>query len=316
MHSLRVLLSAAFISTGFCGALLLLGCGSGVTQQVLLPTPTLAFVTIAAQTFGAAPFTVNASSASSGAVTYAVISGPATISGGIVTLTGTGTVVLSASQAATANYTAATASTSFLVMLPPPTLTFAAIATQTMGNAPFAVSATSISSGAVTYTVTSGPAAVSGNIVTLTGAGTVVLGATQAATAVYAAGTANTSFTVTQGTPALNFTAIATQLATNVPFMVSATSASTGAVTYTVASGLASITGSTLTLTGAAGTVILNASQAATANYATATANTSFTVPSSFSCVSANTGLFLLAKGGKAGSGGTINPALCRRAEA
>ena len=78
-------------------------------------TPTLTFAPIASQMYGNAPFTVSATSASSGAVTYAVVSGPATVAGDVVTLTGLGTVVLSASQAAGANYTAATASTSFTV---------------------------------------------------------------------------------------------------------------------------------------------------------------------------------------------------------
>ena len=56
-------------------------------------------------------------------------------------------------------------------------LTFAPITAQVDGNAPFAVSATSASSGAVTYSVVSGPATISGNTVTLTGVGTVVLNA-------------------------------------------------------------------------------------------------------------------------------------------
>jgi hypothetical protein len=48
-------------------------------------------------------------------VTYAVVNGPATIAGNIVTPTGPGTVVLSASQAASGNYAAATATISFIV---------------------------------------------------------------------------------------------------------------------------------------------------------------------------------------------------------
>ena len=77
-----------------------------------------------------------------------------------------------------------------------PTLTFAPIATQVEGAAPFAVSATSASNGAVTYAVTSGPATIAGNVVTVTGAGTVILTANQAASGGYAAATATTSFTV------------------------------------------------------------------------------------------------------------------------
>jgi hypothetical protein len=158
--------------------------------------PTLAFTAIAAQTYGVAPFTVSASSASSGAITYSVTSGPATISGSTVTITGVGTVVLGASQTAAGNYTAATASTSFTVSAAPPTLAFSAIAAQTYGVAPFTVSASSASSGAVTYSVTSGPATISGSTVTISGVGTVVLGASQAAAGNYTAATASTSFTV------------------------------------------------------------------------------------------------------------------------
>jgi hypothetical protein len=80
--------------------------------------PAVVFAPIATQAIGAAPFAVSATSASSGAVTYAVVSGPATIVGNLVTLTGVGTVVLSANQAASGNYAPATANTSFTVGLP------------------------------------------------------------------------------------------------------------------------------------------------------------------------------------------------------
>ena len=64
------------------------------TITVNSETPTLSFAAIPAETYGAAPFTVSASSASGGVVTYSVKSGRATISGAMVTLTGVGTVVL------------------------------------------------------------------------------------------------------------------------------------------------------------------------------------------------------------------------------
>ena len=54
-----------------------------------LATPTIAF-TVSNQTYGAAPFAVAATSNSTGAFTYTVVSGPATISGSTVTLTGRG----------------------------------------------------------------------------------------------------------------------------------------------------------------------------------------------------------------------------------
>jgi hypothetical protein len=250
---------------------------ASVSFTVNPATATLTFTAITTHTYGDAPFAVSATSASSGAVTYSVTSGPATVTGNTVTITGVGTVVLGASQAATANYTSATASTSFTVNIGVPTLTFTAIPNHAFGDAPFTVSATSASNGAVTYSVTSGPATIAGNTVTLTGVGTVVLGASQAATANYTSATASTSFTVGIAVPTLTFAAIPTHTYGDAPFTVSATSASTGAVTYSVTSGPATILGNTVTITGA-GTVVLGASQAATANYTSATASTSFTV--------------------------------------
>jgi sugar lactone lactonase YvrE len=239
-------------------------------------TPTLTFQAISGQTYGNAPFTVIATSASSGAVTYSVTSGPATISGITVTLTGVGTVNLAANQAANGNYTVATTYISFTVAPGVPTLSFQPIS-ETYGNPPFTVSATSASSGAVTYTVTSGPATISGSTVTLTGVGTVVLGASQSASGNYTAASTSTSFTVAPEVPSLIFAPIPVQTYGNAPFTVSATSASSGEVTYTVTSGPATISSSTITMTGA-GTVVLSASQAANGNYAATTATTTFTV--------------------------------------
>jgi hypothetical protein len=124
-----------------------------------------------------------------------VVSGPATISGSTVTLTGAGTVVLKASQAADANFIASTKNASFTVAPGTPTITFA-VPNQTFGDAPFTVSATSNSTGAFTYSVVSGPATISGSTVTLTGSGTVVLSASLAASGNFAAATVTTNVTV------------------------------------------------------------------------------------------------------------------------
>src|SRR5271156_6759226 len=139
---------------------------------------TLSF-TVPNQTYGAAPFTVHATSNSTGAITYSVDSGPATISGNTVTLTGIGTVVLEASQAAVGDYAGGSIQTSFTVNAAAPTLSFT-VPNQIYGVAPFAVNATSNSTGAIAYSAIRGPADISGNTVTLTGIGTVVLQASQA----------------------------------------------------------------------------------------------------------------------------------------
>ena len=252
---------------------------ANISFNVTAATPTLSFATIPAINYGTAAFPVSATSASSGTVTYSVVSGPATItSGGSLTITGAGTIVLSASQAATANYAAATAGAVLTVTPATPTLSFVPISTMTYGATAPSVSATSASNGTVTYSVASGPATITpGGSLTITGAGTVVLSASQAASANYTAATANISFTVAPATPTLSFAPIPYKVFGAAVFPVSATSASTGAVTYSVVSGPATITNGNVAINGT-GIVLLAANQAATANYAAATANTSFTV--------------------------------------
>ena len=251
--------------------------GTNYTSFVVAGTTGLAFSPIANQTYGAGPFAVSATSNSSGAIAYSILSGPATIAGNVITLTGVGTVTLQASQVAAIPYSAATTTISFSISSATPTLTFSAIANQTYGAAPFAVSATSNSTGAITYSVLSGPATIAGNIVTSLLASSLIaaLRASQASAAgSYATTTANTSFNVSANTPTLTFNAVANQTYGGTPLAV-LTSNSTGAITYSVQSGPASISGNLVTLTGA-GTVTLQASQAAAGGYAAATANTNF----------------------------------------
>ena len=97
-----------------------------------------------------------------------------------MTITGVGAVVMQASQAASGNYAAGTQNASFTVPAEAPTITFT-VPNQTYGVAPLAVSATSNSSGAITYSVVSGLATISGSTVTINGVGTVVMQASQAA---------------------------------------------------------------------------------------------------------------------------------------
>jgi hypothetical protein len=244
------------------------------TFTVAGTAPTITF-TVPNHTYGDGPFTVAAISNSSGAFTYSVVSGPATISGAAVTLTGAGTVVLQVSQTAAGNYTAGTQTTSFTVAGTAPSITFS-VANHTYGDVPFIVSATSNSSGAFTYSVVSGPATLSGPTVTITGAGAVVLQASQAAAGSYSSEVQNASFTVAMAAPTISFS-VPSHIYGDASFAVSATSNSSGAITYSVVSGPATLLGSTVTLTGA-GTVTLQANQAATGNYAAGTLTTTFTV--------------------------------------
>ena len=68
----------------------------------------------------------------------------------------------------------------------PQTISFGVLSRQTFGDAPFPLAATASSGLTVSFSVLSGPAVVNGNIVTITGAGMVVLRASQPGDETYA----------------------------------------------------------------------------------------------------------------------------------
>lgn len=84
-----------------------LGSTSSLNVDVAKGNQSITFSEIPDHTYGDPPFSVSASSSAGLPVTITVVSGPATISGSTVTLTGSGTVVLQASQSGNANYLSA-----------------------------------------------------------------------------------------------------------------------------------------------------------------------------------------------------------------
>jgi len=171
--------------------------GAGLTAQTItFPTATGAII--------GQPITLAASSTSNYNITYVLVSGPATLSGNQLTITGTAAVVVQAFQYGDLTYSAATPVTQTFTATPPPppvlqtqTITFGGFPNVTTKAAPITLAATASSGLAVTYSIT-GPAILSGSTVTLTGAsGTVSITARQAGNTTYAAAPPVTvSFTV------------------------------------------------------------------------------------------------------------------------
>jgi hypothetical protein len=146
-----------------------------------------------------------------------------------------------------------------------PTITFS-IPDHTFGDPPFAVAASSNSAGAITYSILGGPATVQGSIITLHGAGTVTVDASQAATSSYAAAQKQATFIVAQATQTINFPQPQSPVAPGTAVPLNATSSSGFPVSYTVVSGSGTLSGSTINPT-AAGTIVVQASVPASANY-------------------------------------------------
>lgn len=163
-----------------------------VTQSIVVTqaSQTVAFTAPTTPiSYTSTPITLSATASSGLSVAFSVVSGPATVSGNSLTITGVGTVVVAANQAGNANYTAASQVTqSIVVNQASQAISFTAPSTPvTYSTAPITLSATASSGLSVVFSVVSGPATVSGNALTLTGAGTVVVAANQSGSANYAA---------------------------------------------------------------------------------------------------------------------------------
>jgi hypothetical protein len=246
------------------------------------------------KTFGNAAFSLVAPTTNSnGAFTYTSSNtAVATIAGTTVTIVGTGTATITASQASNANFTAETTTATMTVSQATPVLTGFSVATRTFGNAAFTITQpTTNSNGAFTYTSSdTAVATITGTTVTIVGAGTVTITASQASTTNFLAGTTTATFTVNKATPTISSFSAITKTFGNAAFsLVAPTTNSTGAITYTSSNtAVATIDGSTVTIVGG-GSSTITATQATTANYlagtitATLTVNKITTVLSGFS---------------------------------
>ncbi len=229
------------------------------------------------KTAGDAPFALTATATSGLPVQYTVVSGPATVSGNIVTLTGPGTVVIEATQPGDANWNAAFKLTRSFTVAPSngtkqnQSITFGALSNKTFGDAPFALAATASSGLPVLYLVTSGPATIAGNTVTITGAGNVTIEASQPGDGTFnPAVPVSQSFAVAKAAQTISFGALPNRTLGDAPFNLAATASSGLPVSYSVVSGPAAISGSTVTMTGT-GVVVIEATQAGDANVNAAT---------------------------------------------
>ncbi len=241
---------------------------------------TISFGALTGRNYGDPSFSVNATASSGLPVSFSILSGPATVSGTNVTITGTGSVTVQASQAGNANYNAApNVSQSFTVAPANQTITFGALLNKNYGDPPFSVSATASSGLPVSFGILSGPATISGTNVTITGAGIVTVQASQAGNTNYSAATnVNQSFTVAKAPQTITFASLPNKALGEPAFAVTATASSGLPVSFSIVSGPATISANTVTLTNT-GAVVVRASQAGNLNYnAAPDVNQSFTV--------------------------------------
>ena len=251
-------------------------------------TQTITFPSIADHVYGDASFSLGATASSGLTVSYVVVSGSATVTNDIVTITGAGPVSIAASQAGDANWNAAVSVTnSFNVAKATPVITWNNPADITYGTAldlTNQLNATTTVPGNFLYTPAAG---------TVLNAGSnQVLSATFTPTdsANYSNATATVVINVAKANQTITFNVLSDKLTTDVPFALTATASSGLDVSYIIVLGPAVVTNNIVTLSGATGLVTVRASQIGDGNYnAAADVEQSFNVNNGTPTITWNT---------------------------
>ncbi|OYV00741.1 MAG: hypothetical protein CFE26_23650, partial [Verrucomicrobiales bacterium VVV1] len=176
------------------------------------------------------------------------------------TILGAGSTTITAAQAGDSNYAAAISLPQTLTVdQASQAITFAALPAKVYGDASFALAAAASSGLTVSYE-SSNPAVatVSGSTVTIVGAGSTTITASQAGDTNYSAATnVVQTLTVGQASQAITFAALAAKTYEDVPFALNATASSGLTVSYESSNpAVAMISGSTVTILGAGSTTI------------------------------------------------------------
>ena len=234
---------------------------------------------IADRSFSSEAIPLNGKASSGLSVTYEVISGPAVVGKDRLTMSGVGNVVVRASQVGDTNHEAAPArQVSFVVSKAAQTVAFGPIGSKTFGDGPVPISATSSAGLPVAYSVVSGPGALAGDRLSLTGAGDVVIRASQAGNELYQAASVTQTVTVAKAVQSLAWSPESGLTYRTNLIGLDAKASSGLPASYRVVSGPAVIVAGQMSLTGV-GSVVIAAEQAGDANWLAAMAITNrFTV--------------------------------------
>ncbi|MGB9150862.1 MAG: Ig-like domain repeat protein, partial [Burkholderiales bacterium] len=236
-------------------------------------TQTITFSDIPPKAFGDPAFSINATSSSGLPVIFSPITTPdvCTLNGTTVTILKAGSCEIQASQPGDAKYNPAPpVSKNIAVAAASQVITFSALANKIFGDAGFTVSATGGASGnAVTFTSTTPTVcSMTGNSVTIVGAGTCTIEASQAGSSPNygAAASVQQSFVVAKAPQVITFAALAAKTLGDAPFAISATSDKGLQVSFASLNPAAcEVAQNTVTIT-AAGTCTIRASQGGNAN--------------------------------------------------
>ncbi|MEQ9403747.1 MAG: MBG domain-containing protein [Cyclobacteriaceae bacterium] len=234
---------------------------------------TISFTTIDDVAFGVAPFALSATATSGLDVEFSVVSGPATISGEEITITGAGTVQVKAEQAGDIDYDPApSVINTFEVSKADQVITFDALNDRAIDEPAFDLTATGGDSGEPVTFESSDPlvATISGSTVTIVALGTTTITASQAGNDDYNAASdvmQDLTIVAAKMDQVITFGALADKVYGDDPFDLTATASSLLEVSYSSSNeSVATISGSTVTIVGV-GTTTITASQGGDGSY-------------------------------------------------
>ncbi|HEX8548980.1 MAG TPA: FlgD immunoglobulin-like domain containing protein [Cytophagaceae bacterium] len=254
---------AVSIKIGQAGNDIFLSTETTVSFNVRSVAEQITFATIPSKTFGDPSFTLSATSNKGSAIVY-TSSAPAiaSINGNAVSILGAGTVTFTAK----AQNSDASITQTITIAKKDQEVTIAPVSEKNQGGESFQLSPTSTSGlSSFTYSLVSGPATVSPNgsvTPSATAGGRVTIKITQPGNENYLAKEITTSFDVRAKNPTISFTTLAPKTFGDAPFDLSASSSGGSTITFTSDNpGVATISGSTVTITGAGvATIIANTS--------------------------------------------------------
>ena len=233
--------------------------------------PTIAFNDVV-KDFGDTDFSLLVSSNSSGTFSFGVSdTNIATVNNGVITITGGGSTTITVNQAEDTNYFAGIATMTLTVNRASGAITFNDL-TKTYGDPVFMFNATSLSTGAMTFSVSNTSiATMVGSSTRIIGAGSTIVEVNQAADENYNAATASMTLTVLKADPIIVFEDLIKNI-DEANFSFTATSSSTGAFSFLISdTTIASLSGVVVSLLNLGGTVV-TVNQAADSNYNSASA--------------------------------------------
>ncbi|HVV73865.1 MAG TPA: MBG domain-containing protein, partial [Verrucomicrobiae bacterium] len=223
-------------------------------------------------TYGAPAFTLTATASSGLPVSFSILSGPASLTGNLLTITGTGLVTVRASQSGNATYSPAPNVDRSFTVNPTQLTVTADNKSRAAGSAnpPFTASYSGFVYGE-TASVLSGTPSLSTSATTSSPAGNYPITVTQGtlAAANYTFSFVNGTLTVTNVAQTITFAPLGNLIYGAAPLNLTATASSGLPVSFSLVSGPATLNGGTLTITGT-GSITVRASQSGNSIYAPA----------------------------------------------